>query len=861
LIEKLVIKLLSRLNYVRTLGANKENFITMADEKGIFIETNSSRSKFQSGVKNEPYEFISYDFILEGWQELINVRQATANDFKKTKGRSSFLMALFSQLPFVETSTSGKRISIQFKRFFTDDLPSEPYNNVKTFLDEVIIGKYEPTMLRTQINDKNLYRVKSGCRQDARLLGLINEFNELNTHFFYEYVNAENKDHFLKSTLINLGYFSTALICLDLLKDFSKNEKRTALEEIGMLIVFNSTGENLMLETVAKKRTHNLIMWLENTQLIDNDWSPTENYFDTLSPKEQPLVMDIRSSLLKVKKEYRDSKREGFDGHTLRDFVRNDIPLTLYLLDFIDSAKYVITGSVGQGDLDAVPWIAVMNRKITVSTQRGYYIIYLFSEDMNTVYLTLSLSVTEKTKEELQRIKEEIREFISVGGKVRMDDNIHLGNSIKAKQHSISTAAYISYHVNDMPDESILEADLQVMVNIYEHYIALKSGYQTTETINTKGFIAREKSATNLPDKELVNHIYSYIKSKGFYYQREEVINLFLSLKTKPFVILTGISGTGKTKMVQWFAESVGATEENGQFALIPIRPDWNDGSDLLGYMDIKGDFKDGPLTKVIKLAEGNADLPYFVLLDEMNLARVEYYFSDILSVMESRKWMGEQMVSSNLLTEETAGVNLKLPNNLYIIGTVNMDETTHPFSKKVLDRANTIEFNRVELGNFAFFNDLDDRKPAVIGHESFASRYLHLKDIYSKNTDLIERVTEELLKINKALQLINAHVGYRVRDEICFYMAYNEESQLMDFDKAMDHCILQKLLPRIAGSDSRVDQLLRELYLLFTKNQYEYDKDIAQLNFENVRYPHSSAKVEEMLRRLEDGFTSFWIS
>jgi hypothetical protein len=367
---------------------------------------------------------------------------------------------------------------------------------------------------------------------------------------------------------------------------------------------------------------------------------------------------------------------------------------------------------------------------------------------------------------------------------------------------------------------------------------------------------------TSLSFGDLTDHIYQYIQSKGFHYQKEEVINLCLSLKTKPFVILSGVSGTGKTKMVQWFAESVGATEENGQFTLIPIRPDWNDGSDLLGYVDIKGEFKKGPLTKVIEHANRNPDLPYFVLLDEMNLARVEYYFSDILSVMESRKWKDGEMVSSNLLTEETSGVDLKLPNNLYIIGTVNMDETTHPFSKKVLDRANTIEFNRVELGNFAFLHNLDEVAPVVVGHDSFASHYLHLKDVYQKHPKLVEDVTGELVKINEALQVLNAHVGYRVRDEICFYIAYNNEGQLMPFDQAMDHCILQKVLPRIAGSDSRVDTLLRKLYLLFTNKQFEDDSEsVVELDLTTAKYPQSAAKVVEMLRRLDDGFTSFWIS
>ncbi|WHY78386.1 HI_0552 family protein [Neobacillus sp. WH10] len=363
-------------------------------------------------------------------------------------------------------------------------------------------------------------------------------------------------------------------------------------------------------------------------------------------------------------------------------------------------------------------------------------------------------------------------------------------------------------------------------------------------------------------NKALIKHIHSYIESNGFLYSIEEVTNLFLSIKTKPFVILSGISGTGKTKIVQWFAESVGATEDNGQFTLIPVRPDWNDSSDLLGYVDIKGDFKTGPLTKVIERAEENPDLPFFVLLDEMNLARVEHYFSDILSVMESCKWQNGKIVTSNLLTKEVAGRDIKLPTNLYIIGTVNMDETTHPFSKKVLDRANTIEFNRVELSNLAFLEGKEEIQPVVVSDSKFRANYLHLKDLYASNKALVESVTAELENINKSLQLINAHVGYRVRDEICFYLDYNENSGLMSPQTAFDHCILQKILPRVSGSDKRVEQLLMELYLLFTGRVYDENQDSYHQEIEQAKYPKSAAKVLEMLRRLkDDGFTSFWIS
>jgi len=392
-----------------------------------------------------------------------------------------------------------------------------------------------------------------------------------------------------------------------------------------------------------------------------------------------------------------------------------------------------------------------------------------------------------------------------------------------------------------------------------------KISYQSTsqESVIKESEDKSELNKNNTPS-ELIHHVYQYIESKGFYYNKDEVINLFLSLKTKPFVILSGISGTGKTKMVQWFAESLGATEENGQFHLIPIRPDWNDGSDLLGYKDIKGDFVEGPLTRIIKKANESLHVPFFVLLDEMNLARVEYYFSDILSVMESRKWKENQIVTSNLLSKEITGYefDLKIPQNLYIIGTVNMDETTHPFSKKVLDRANTIEFNRVSLMEFAFLKKTKEMPWISIRNDMLASKYLHLKDVYQNHSELVFTATSMLENINKSLQIMNAHVGYRVRDEICFYLAYNEEYKFLEYKEAMDNCILQKILPRISGSDTRVEQLLIELYRIFTTQDYIEGLDSYESDLENAEYPNSARKVVEMLRRLHnDSFTSFWIS
>ncbi|MEG0384090.1 MAG: AAA family ATPase [Solibacillus sp.] len=369
-------------------------------------------------------------------------------------------------------------------------------------------------------------------------------------------------------------------------------------------------------------------------------------------------------------------------------------------------------------------------------------------------------------------------------------------------------------------------------------------------------FVKGENSL-EIDNSSIPSHIHTYLTQKGFLYSQQNIANLYLSLRSKPFVILSGISGTGKTKVVQLFANAVGATQDNGRYQLIPVRPDWSDSSDLLGYTDLKGDFVKGQLTEMVIRASENPDYPHFVVLDEMNLARVEYYLSEFLSVIESRDRQNGKITTSTLVRvgEKEYG----LPNNLYIIGTVNMDETTYPFSKKVLDRANSIEFNDINLTSYSMLSDsTEEVSPVNVHNDQFASQYLFLKEAYSQYKEIIEEVSVYLEKINKQLQLIYAQVGYRVRDEICFYMIYNEEMKLLEEDEAMDFCIMQKILPRISGAGTDVEDLLKALFEEFAGVNYKEEIEISTA----ATYPQSAKKVQEMLKRLgRQGFTSFWVS
>ncbi len=844
MLDKIMIEFIKVTQRITHIIDSKCNWITTIKNNEVHVER-----EFRIEEESDLEFSVNDEEIQQFWRDLINVQLVNVNDFVQEEERNAFLISLFAELPFVKVTTINGERAIAFEDFQTDHLPSEKYDKVMLFLEEIINGTYNPNTLREQ-TDENLYSRKSRARQDLRLLGFLNGSHEMNQLLLREYVQSEDKKNYMAQLVLKQEYFRHALFVLGLLEKYLKDEKKAALVDFGMTIVRNSLGDNLMVESVAKRRTNNLLDWLEQVGIINDEWIPVEQYVKDDGEKGGSMNSNLREKFLTVMNEYLQARTERFAGHKMGSVVRNEMTTEITRLPFIDHNQYVVTGSIGQGNWAAVPWLAIMNKDITTSTQRGYYIVYLFSEDMERLYLTLAQGVTETSKEEMQKIKEEIREQIHMSQKVKKDDEIFLGTSPKAKGYANSTAAYIAYDVNEMPSEKELVEDLEEMLRYYEGFIAYKEE-------GTKYEMIYERKGVYLDQQSIIDHVSSYIQSKGFFYEKKDLVNFFLSLKTKPFVILSGISGTGKTKIVQWFAESLGATEENGQFTLIPVRPDWSDSSDLLGYVNLQGEFQERPLIKVLEAADANPNRPYFVVLDEMNLARVEYYFSDFLSVIESRKWKDRKIVTSPVLPEAITNKHITIPSNVYIIGTVNMDETTHPLSKKVLDRANTIEFNTVNLDYFNFLMDMEEKEAEVASNRSLETEYLHLKECFKENEDLVRNISNILIEINKILESVGAQVGYRIRDEICFYMAYNEQGKLLSFDEALDYQIYQKILPRLAGSDGRTEEVLKQLYVLCANEEYDSGNSDASY----AKYPRSANKLSHMLRRFEyDGFTSFWI-
>ena len=554
------------------------------------------------------------------------------------------------------------------------------------------------------------------------------------------------------------------------------------------------------------------------------------------------------------------------------NLVRQDIAGKLRKV--IPETYYKVKGSVGAGRWTDVPWIAVFDTRVTESAPKGVYIVYLLNKDSKTLYLTLNQGATdvaqesgtasegrltftgianttnEKTTDVLKKRANEIRE--AIGG---ISDARYGPINCGSKAYDAGCIFYKEYHLENIPDDAVLTQDLLQFVSLYQKYYTLF--LENTAEITP---YPREEDEDFVPlsTKEAINSIKRYINAKGFTYGDGLIENFFLSLKTKPFVILAGTSGTGKTRLVKLFAEAIGAG-----YQLVPVHPDWNDGSDLFGHYDLNGNFIDGPVCKCFKLANERPDKPVFLCLDEMNLARVEYYLSDFLSVIESREKLADGTIQTSAIAQYKGGI----PSNLYVVGTVNMDETTFPFSKKVLDRANTIEFSCVNLlPDFGF--DDRDLEPLELPNDFLRTRYLVLTRDCADQKDLAKEICFELQKINDILVKANAQIGYRVRDEIVFYILNNHvEGDLISLNQALDNEIMQKILPRIQGSAAMIKDMMIDLFRVCMGDLSGVDKDSGTAGeqmlslADSAKYSKSAKKIGYMMTRYEeDGFTSCWL-
>ena len=360
-----------------------------------------------------------------------------------------------------------------------------------------------------------------------------------------------------------------------------------------------------------------------------------------------------------------------------------------------------------------------------------------------------------------------------------------------------------------------------------------------------------------------ISTIIEKIKSTGLIYSDDLIKRFAFALMTKPFVILSGLAGSGKTQLALAFAECMSEDVER-QVRVVSVGADWTNREPLLGYPNalksneyVKPEC--GALDMLIEAKE-NPNKPYFLILDEMNLSVVERYFADFLSAMESKKpialWKGTPDEEGNLAVPN----EITLPKNLYIIGTINVDETTYMFSPKVLDRAHVIEFKIAaeEMASFLEANKKVERHACHSACAGMAEDFLKRTTTCAVGADTTS-VQGALNGFFKILKSVNAEFGYRTANEIYRYI--NNVGDDLGKHGALDTAILQKLLPKLHGSRKKLSPVLSALWqLCFLEGSsiaIESVKDFADV--EGLIYPTSAEKILRMYKAVVDnGFTSF---
>ena len=437
--------------------------------------------------------------------------------------------------------------------------------------------------------------------------------------------------------------------------------------------------------------------------------------------------------------------------------------------------------------------------------------------------------------------------------------------------------------------------NMDIMTNALNNYskvIVVKNGYAKLET-NYKDYM---KQMPNRNDKEAFFKNFDTKLKKQNVVDNSTVSNYrpyITAIKSKPFLLLAGISGTGKSRIVRELARACweeGTDEYKAQkpknFQMVQVKPNWHDSSDLIGYVSRvsgKAEFVAGEFLKFIAKAWENTETPYFLCLDEMNLAPVEQYFAEYLSVIESRKSHEDGTVTTDPILEKSAEdwyrvltseltnddnvrnrfleEGICIPQNFIVVGTVNMDETTFSFSRKVLDRAMTIEMNEVDL-----HGGLTKRHESIgkLSNAELVGSAVEGVDVYNDYTNVCDIALGYLQKVNDVLESTPFKIAYRTRNEFLLYVVNNlpycKDENGNDLEqgyviaRALDEITSMKVLSRIEGDDTKVsDELLENL----SKAIEDGLKTVS--GEENTIKSISLSKQKEMKAKLVSGYTSFW--
>ncbi|AKX55515.1 restriction endonuclease [Thiopseudomonas alkaliphila] len=541
--------------------------------------------------------------------------------------------------------------------------------------------------------------------------------------------------------------------------------------------------------------------------------------------------MSLRQLLTEIAGGWVQAKNENFTGHPIANLLRRDL-IQAIEATLPSPTDYLLKASAGAGNWADVPWLSILNPAITKSTQSGIYPVYLFRADGSGVYLSLGFGTTDLKRQygtTLAKQKaEELRNTIRDSDN-RLDDwdqKVDLrSNTTLGQSYEWASAGAKFYPLNNMPDDNTLTSDLIELLEIYAD-VNLETNQNSMPAISNA------------------------------------------QLLSKPFLLLAGISGTGKTRFVREQAKTSGQFAET--YCLTSVRPDWHEPSDLLGYISRLNGAAEYITTDVLQfiakawraiadsgliievqdsedqgkrlVVAGERDaleqvLPYWLCLDEMNLAPVEQYFADYLSVLETREWCwsddsftyscdallkpatikevaNKEKLRKALGFDNSENANydelwqlicqygLGIPFNLLVAGTVNMDETTHGFSRKVIDRALSFDFG-------AFFpNDYND----FFTPTSCNKRLSYPIWSHARQADLASTFDADGAKTVAFLSAVNAvlkntpfELAFRALNELLLAVASSQPKDELTLKAVWDDFMMCKVLPRIEGDTDKL--------------------------------------------------------
>lgn len=531
--------------------------------------------------------------------------------------------------------------------------------------------------------------------------------------------------------------------------------------------------------------------------------------------------------------------------------------------------------SFGRGGLAKVPWIVFLRDGQEV--QNGIFPVYLYYKEQGCLILAKGISQANEPVHLWPNVtKPTIQDFLK--SKFNIEPTRYANSYVYASyEDSVDIGSYD------------LSGDINALLSIYNNL-----------------------DLNDVPETE---------PSSRIVIKQIDMVKLY-----KPFLLLAGLSGTGKTRFVRKQAEMTGSLEST--YCLVSVRPDWHEPSDLLGYVsrlgqngaefittevlnfivkawiemvDLKGSFIDSKFEW--KPKSFDEIRPFWLCLDEMNLAPVEQYFADYLSVIETRKWEGGVYSCEPLLKPdnfkqlERAGLDklrkslnledkkyqalwnyfvekgVSIPFNLIVAGTVNMDETTHGFSRKVIDRALTFDFGAFFPNDFdQFFDSESEFKVLTYPQVSQAER-ADFSDI--GHADLTIAFMKE---VNGVLKGSLFELAYRALNECLIAVAVSQPNDDATLQAVWDDFLMMKVLPRIEGDIDKLQSqnpqatdktLLDELEAVFEAQLNEiWADDRGRPDLFRVRAKDGSTinvkcrskeKIKRMKTLLDSGFTSFW--